>query len=157
MTKYIYIYLYYNDNSKNNTVSIDLIYLLILIISNLVVDGGGYFNDNNDNCINFLISIENIGLDILILLIELYTQIGNIGTLETIIINTNGYSEILNSISSNTQNIPEILNVSLLSPLLGDTSINILKNLLLLSSLLSLIVGTVVGLAQTRIKRLFNG
>ena len=31
---------------------------------------------------------------------------------------------------------------------------NILKNLLLISSLLSLIIGTIVGLAQTKIKRL---
>nr|AYE93217.1 NADH dehydrogenase subunit 2 [Termitomyces sp.]AYE93274.1 NADH dehydrogenase subunit 2 [Termitomyces sp.] len=35
------------------------------------------------------------------------------------------------------------------------TSLYLLKNLLLISSLLSLIIGTVVGLAQTRIKRLF--
>jgi len=35
------------------------------------------------------------------------------------------------------------------------SSINIWKNLLLISSLLSLVIGTVVGLAQFRIKRLF--
>lgn len=35
------------------------------------------------------------------------------------------------------------------------TSFNVWKNLLLISSLLSLIIGTVVGLAQVRIKRLF--
>lgn len=35
-----------------------------------------------------------------------------------------------------------------------DTSINVLKNLFLISSLLSLIIGTVVGLAQYKIKRL---
>jgi NADH-ubiquinone oxidoreductase chain 2 len=35
------------------------------------------------------------------------------------------------------------------------SSINIWKNLLLISSLLSLVIGTVVGLAQIRIKRLF--
>src|ERR1700710_1663633 len=40
----------------------------------------------------------------------------------------------------------------MLSP---DSSINIWKNLLLISSLLSLVIGTVVGLAQFRIKRLF--
>jgi NADH-ubiquinone oxidoreductase chain 2 len=39
----------------------------------------------------------------------------------------------------------------MLSP---DSSINIWKNLLLISSLLSLVIGTVVGLAQFRIKRL---
>ena len=36
----------------------------------------------------------------------------------------------------------------------GVSSIYLIKNLLLISSLLSLIIGTVVGLAQTRIKRL---
>ena len=42
-----------------------------------------------------------------------------------------------------------------LSLLLGDdTSINIWKNLLLIASVLSLIIGTVVGLSQYRIKRL---
>jgi NADH-ubiquinone oxidoreductase chain 2 len=38
---------------------------------------------------------------------------------------------------------------------LGLDNINVWKNLLLVSSLLSLIIGTVVGLAQFRIKRLF--
>lgn len=41
-----------------------------------------------------------------------------------------------------------------LSVIIGDSSINIWKNLLLISSLLSLIIGTVVGLSQYRIKRL---
>ena len=36
------------------------------------------------------------------------------------------------------------------------SSVYVLKNLLLISSLLSLIIGTVVGLAQTRIKRLLS-
>nr|YP_009504997.1 NADH dehydrogenase subunit 2 [Lyophyllum shimeji]AWW14116.1 NADH dehydrogenase subunit 2 [Lyophyllum shimeji] len=66
-------------------------------------------------------------ISILILLLELHTQIGVIGPLNSITIN-------LSSIQEN--------------------SIYLLKNLLLISSLLSLIIGTVVGLAQTRIKRL---
>jgi len=49
------------------------------------------------------------------------------------------------------ENISNILNV-ISSPLANNSSI--LKNLLLISSLLSLLIGTVVGLAQTRIKRL---
>lgn len=36
----------------------------------------------------------------------------------------------------------------------GETTIYVLKNLLLISSLISLIIGTVVGLSQTKIKRL---
>lgn len=38
--------------------------------------------------------------------------------------------------------------------LLSDTNVNVWKNLLLVASLLSLVVGTVVGLSQYRIKRL---
>jgi len=52
--------------------------------------------------------------------------------------------------------------VSMILPLTGDansfssslTDINVLKNIFLISSLLSLIIGTVVGLAQYKIKRL---
>lgn len=48
-------------------------------------------------------------------------------------------------------NISNIINI-ITSPLTNNSSI--IKNLLLISSLLSLLIGTVVGLAQTRIKRL---
>jgi len=99
-------------------------------------------------------------ISIIILLLELHTQIGFIGGLNSLTINTNGYAEILNSLTSLTYNISGIQNldnISLISPLTilsGENSIYLLKNLLLISSLLSLIIGTVVGLAQTRIKRL---
>ena len=97
---------------------------------------------------------------ILILLLELHTQIGFIGGLNSLTININGYSEILHSLTSLTAQTSSneiIANISLLSPfnlLKGENSIYLLKNLLLISSLLSLIIGTIVGLAQTRIKRL---
>lgn len=97
---------------------------------------------------------------ILILLLELHTQIGFIGGLNSLTININGYSEILHSINSLTAETSSndiIANISLFSPfniLKGENNIYLLKNLLLISSLLSLIIGTVVGLAQTRIKRL---
>ena len=99
-------------------------------------------------------------ISIIILLLELHTQIGFIGGLNSLTINTNGYAEFLNSLTSLTYNISGIQNldnISLISPLTilsGENSIYLLKNLLLISSLLSLIIGTVVGLAQTRIKRL---
>jgi NADH-ubiquinone oxidoreductase chain 2 len=99
-------------------------------------------------------------ISILILLLELYTQLGFIGGLTTFTINSNGYAEILNSISfirSNHSGLQIIDNISLVSPLnilSGENSISLLKNIFLISSLLSLIIGTVVGLAQTRIKRL---
>jgi len=99
-------------------------------------------------------------ISIIILLLELHTQIGFIGGLSSLSINTNGYAEILSSLTSLTYNTSGLLNldnISLISPLTilsGENSIHLLKNLLLISSLLSLIIGTVVGLAQTRIKRL---
>ncbi len=66
---------------------------------------------------------------ILVLLLELYTQIGFISAI----------------------NYPSTY---LVGALHAESSIYLLKNLLLISSLLSLIIGTVVGLAQTKIKRL---
>ena len=99
-------------------------------------------------------------ISILILLLELHTQIGFIGGLNSLTINTNGYAELLNSITLlnlNNSGLSEIDSISLLSPLkniIGENSIYLLKNIFLISSLLSLILGTVVGLAQTRIKRL---
>lgn len=73
-------------------------------------------------------------ISIVIFILELYTQIGIIGN-----------------------NFPVAGSVFGLLDLGAQLSINtipVLKNLLLLSSLISLIIGTVVGLAQTRIKRL---
>lgn len=47
-------------------------------------------------------------------------------------------------------------NFESLSLELGDSSVNIWKNLLLVSSVLSLVIGTVLGLSQYRIKRLLT-
>jgi NADH-ubiquinone oxidoreductase chain 2 len=91
---------------------------------------------------------------ILILLLELYTQIGNIVGETTIIINTSGYAEILQNLNISTISNLSPITTQTITKLFGDNSMYILKNLLLISSLLSLIIGTVVGLAQTRIKRL---
>ena len=78
---------------------------------------------------------------ILILLLELYTQIGFIGG--------------INYYITSAPILPGLVGLSgLTSELLEVSSIYLIKNLLLISSLLSLIIGTVVGLAQTRIKRL---
>jgi NADH-ubiquinone oxidoreductase chain 2 len=91
---------------------------------------------------------------ILILLLELYTQIGNIVGETTLIINSSGYAEIIQILNLSTiSNISNITSQSITN-IFGDSSMYILKNLLLISSLLSLIIGTVVGLAQTKIKRL---
>jgi len=78
-------------------------------------------------------------LSILIFLLEIYSHIGQfsnshttIGILESL---TNIQTDIFSNFTNGNENI-------------------IIKNLLLISSLLSLIIGTVVGLAQSKIKRL---
>src|SRR5229473_8660426 len=58
------------------------------------------------------------------------------------------------SLSSEIELIESLKSINILSDLLSENIIYVLKNLLLISSLLSLIIGTVVGLAQTKIKRL---
>ena len=83
-------------------------------------------------------------ISILIFLLELYTHIGLIG-------NNVSLSIFTDLIGSSHSIETSILNKDFLS---RETVIPALKNLLLISSLLSLIIGTVVGLAQSRIKRL---
>lgn len=77
-------------------------------------------------------------ISILIFLLELYTQLGDI---------SNNFSVTGLDILTSLTNIE-------ISGSLSENTKYVLKNLLLLSSLLSLIIGTVVGLAQSRIKRL---
>jgi NADH-ubiquinone oxidoreductase chain 2 len=80
-------------------------------------------------------------ISIIILLIYIL-ELGSIGTVNTLNINTS--NDLLNSLSTSINlNIGYELN-----------SMYLIKNLLLITSLFSLIIGTVVGLAQTRIKRL---
>lgn len=59
-------------------------------------------------------------------------------------------SEAILEIPTNISNIVNVIT----NPLTGEAGNSIIKNLILISSLLSLIIGTVVGLAQSRIKRL---
>lgn len=61
--------------------------------------------------------------------------------------------ELQSGISLSSE-IELLKSINILSDLLSENIIYVLKNLLLISSLLSLIIGTVVGLAQTKIKRL---
>jgi NADH-ubiquinone oxidoreductase chain 2 len=77
-------------------------------------------------------------ISILILFLELYT----------------GFT--INSLVDITTNLNSLIDITLFNRF-TDISLNssyLLKQLLLISSLLSLIIGTIVGLAQTRIKRL---
>lgn len=94
---------------------------------------------------------------ILILLLELQTQIGVIGSLNNVL-------ESLDLIKITPFPYPFTRGIEGIGLSHGagfadsegvPTAIFLLKNLLLITSLLSLIIGTVVGLAQTRIKRLF--
>lgn len=85
-------------------------------------------------------------ISIIIFILELYTQIGIIGNSVSI----PSVIDLLGSVNSIHTNLLENVGGAQLSL----NTIPVLKNLLLLSSLISLIIGTVVGLAQTRIKRL---
>jgi NADH-ubiquinone oxidoreductase chain 2 len=93
-------------------------------------------------------------ISILIFLLELQTQIGYITNGEIHSIFLSSSLEIIDSIRSDNSNILNITKNLLFLNKDNTTYIIIIKNLLLMSSLLSLIIGTIVGLAQTRIKRL---
>ena len=81
-------------------------------------------------------------ISIIIFLLELHSQIGIIGNNVSITEVIDGVSSIQTHLFSNGGKI------------IAENTVYVLKNLLLISSLLSLIIGTVVGLAQSRIKRL---
>ena len=86
-------------------------------------------------------------ISILVLLLELQTQIGLLGDISSYDLQSN-FIELYKQSISNI-NIYEGITI-----MIGENTIYVLKILLLISSLLSLIIGTIVGLAQTRIKRL---
>ena len=96
-------------------------------------------------------------ISIIIFLLELNSQIGLIGN--SVSFSNYDTQGLLDSIFSTYMNF---LNTQIHTNQItetGITSVNtvfVLKNLLLISSLLSLIIGTVVGLAQSRIKRLLS-
>jgi len=103
-------------------------------------------------------------ISIFILLLEFQTQIGFIGGVTSMFMTSSGFVEIFNNFNSISNSLLEagnnlvvypisLLNVELDSSYVSNGE-NVLKNILLISSLLSLIIGTVVGLAQTKIKRL---
>jgi NADH-ubiquinone oxidoreductase chain 2 len=83
-------------------------------------------------------------ISILILLLELQTQLGFMGEVTSF--------SLLGQVGTSTLDLVDSYLGTSIST--GLSTQYIIKNLLLISSLLSLIIGTVVGLAQTRIKRL---
>ena len=85
-------------------------------------------------------------ISIIIFLLELHSQIGIIGNNVSI----TEVVDVLGGVSSIQTHL-----VSHGGKITAENTVYVLKNLLLISSLLSLIIGTVVGLAQSRIKRLF--
>ena len=86
-------------------------------------------------------------ISILIFLLELHSQIGIIGSTESIF----SILDVFGSVNSLQTNL-----ITFDENLIGAKTVYVLKNLFLISSLLSLIIGTVVGLAQTKIKRLLT-
>lgn len=88
-------------------------------------------------------------ISIIIFLLELHSQIGIIGNNVSASLITE-VVDLLGGVSSIQTHL-----VSNGGKIIAENTAYVLKNLLLISSLLSLIIGTVVGLAQSRIKRLF--
>ena len=93
-------------------------------------------------------------ISIIIFILELYTQIGIIGNSITLA-EVKGILDTVNIIDLNQFSYPNRL-VSSWPGSKAENTFYFLKNLLLISSLLSLIIGTVVGLAQSKIKRLLS-
>ena len=87
-------------------------------------------------------------ISIIIFILELYTQIGIIGNY----ISLPSIIDMLSAVKLNPVGDTFFMTQAI-SPYAENTFL-IFKNLLLISSLLSLVIGTVVGLAQTKIKRL---
>lgn len=86
-------------------------------------------------------------ISLLILLLELYIQINIYSTIENIEISITGYNNIII--------IPQALELLFGQGKIESIDIlSIIKNIFLISSILSLIIGTLVGLAQNKIKRL---
>ena len=98
-------------------------------------------------------------ISIIMFILELYTQIGIINNslvLPSVIemLGTNLPQADPYLIKTATATQLQHAYASVANILISENTINILKNLLLISSLLSLVIGTVVGLAQSKIKRL---
>lgn len=87
---------------------------------------------------------------IFIFLLELYTQIGVIGGIKSKILSSSGYITTIESLSS-LNSFWEGASINLEGLVVG---LPVLKSLLLISSILSLIIGSLLGLTQIRIKRL---
>ena len=97
-------------------------------------------------------------ISILIFLLELQSQIGIIGGIKTKILSSTGYLTTIDSIPSflTLEGLTYLSNTisTSLAPVTVVIGLPVLKSLLLISSILSLIIGSLLGLAQIRIKRL---
>ena len=91
-------------------------------------------------------------ISLLIFILEIYSQLNIYSSIESILISLTGY------INSNYNSLPWISTIPAYALGGGQdleyNTISIVKNIFLISSILSLIIGTVVGLAQIKIKRL---
>ena len=96
-------------------------------------------------------------ISIIIFILELYTELSVPygGEATPFFISLPSVMEILDVINPINDHYSGYTTTTITSNfLISENTYNIFKNLLLISSLLSLIIGTVVGLAQSKIKRL---
>ncbi|BDI12862.1 NADH dehydrogenase subunit 2 (mitochondrion) [Phanerochaete sordida] len=100
-------------------------------------------------------------ISIIIFLLELFSQIdiigNNVSMVEQIVfLDTIKETSSIFISFSDLKEIVSLTNNLNPEKLIGENTGYIVKNLLLISSLLSLIIGTIVGLAQTKLKRLLT-
>jgi NADH-ubiquinone oxidoreductase chain 2 len=133
-----------NSNSQNIIQGVTLGFIFIFVGFLFKISAAPFHNwapdvyDDSPTIVTIWLTIMP-KLAILFILLEIYTHIVQVDVSLSGIYLFNTLNQIENSI---------INNVSLISENI------IIKNLLLISSLLSLIIGTVIGLAQSKIKRL---
>ena len=147
LTNFESIYLIISSSTNNYIIQGLSLGLLFIIIGFLFKIAAAPLHNWAPDVYDDTPTIVTIWLTIMpkisIIIILLYiVELGTIGSLNSLNINT---YNIINSLST----ITPISNIGI-----ELNSMYLIKNLLLISSLLSLIIGTVVGLAQTRIKRL---
>jgi NADH-ubiquinone oxidoreductase chain 2 len=92
-------------------------------------------------------------LSIILLLLELEMGI-SLNLFQPLVAESSGIGSIFLAGGAETNIFDSYLQLNIINGASQDGTHNVLKNIFLLSSLLSLIIGTVVGLAQIRIKRL---
>ena len=146
------IYNIISVNSENTILWGVYLGIIFIIIGLLIKIGAAPLHnwapdvyDNSPTIVTIWLTIMP-KIAILIFLIELQSKLG-------VLINNMAVRAFVSSITSINSNLIESIILNENSIINTDLTI-ILKNILLISSLMSLLIGTILGLSQTKIKRL---